>query len=75
MAIVWIGFAVASAVVCWGTSLQWPAVVAAVLCVWSTGVMRNFRRDPQNVPAFAVFVSMVSTVTAIALGAVAIFVY
>jgi hypothetical protein len=67
MIFLFIALAVGAAFACAGTPLFVVAVVNAVASVWGNGVIANFRTDPHNMPNYAVTVSIVTTVAAVAL--------
>lgn len=48
------------------------AVGNAVLSFWSNGVMANFRGDPQGAPNWAASVSILTTIAALVLLAIAV---
>lgn len=69
MILILIALAVVAAVLNDGST---ASVINAVAAVWALGVMGNFRHDQENVPGYAVALSMLTTIASLVLLAVAL---
>ena len=67
-----IALAIAAAIVAYGTGAFIPAVIVAVLAVWSNGIMWNFRDYPPAAPNWSATVSFLSAIASVILLIVAI---
>lgn len=68
MILILIGVAILAAFVTYGTGLFVPAVIVAILSIWSNGVLANYRRGEwASAPDWAAAVSFLSTVGALGL--------
>ena len=43
----------------WATGGHWLAIVSLVGSIWARGIAGNFRHDPQNMPNYAVSLTLV----------------